>query len=123
MTTPPEREVIEEILQDFESRYSYLYQGTVYENGGGNFSPVHESVKHWLRTTLHQELQKVREEERDKILRNILKWSDTATVMETTGKEGAKRATKKLREHLYGSYHFLYQALRIDQSELDQPNK
>lgn len=71
----------------------------------------------------HQELQKAREEERDKILRNILKWSDTATVMETTGKEGAKRATKKLREHLYGSYHFLYQALRIDQSELDQPTE
>lgn len=51
---------MEEILQDFESRYSYLYQGTVYENGGGNFSPVHESVKHWLRTTLHHQLQKAR---------------------------------------------------------------
>lgn len=53
---------VDEILQDFESRYSYLYQGTVYENGGSNFSAVHESVKHWLRTTLHQQLQKARQD-------------------------------------------------------------
>ena len=50
--------------------------------------------------------------ERDRILANILKWSETATVVETTSKGGAARATKKLREHLYGSYHFLYQAVR-----------
>ena len=72
---------------------------------------------------LHQELQKAREEERDRILNNILKWSTTATVTETTGREGAKRATTKLRASLAGCYHFLYQALRINQSELDQPNK
>jgi len=59
--------------------------------------------------------------ERDRILANILKWSETATVVETTGRGSAARATKKLREHLYGSYHFLYQAVRhnIDLSKTD----
>ena len=73
--------------------------------------------------THHQELQKAREEERERILSNILKWSKTATVTETTGREGAKRATTKLRNSLAGCYHFLYQALRINHSELDQNNK
>ena len=61
--TTPE---VEEIVEEFESRYSYLYQGTVYENEH-NFSPVHESVKHWLRTTLEE----VRREERDLTIQHL----------------------------------------------------
>ena len=63
-----------------------------------------------------QKREEMVEAERERILSNILKWSKTATVMETTGNEGAKRATKKLRENLYGSYHFLYQALKLNQT-------
>ena len=51
---------VEEVIKDFDSRYSYLYQGTVYDNGGGDFSPVHESMKHWLRTTLQEALEQGR---------------------------------------------------------------
>ena len=67
MTTKPHSN--EEVISDFESRYSYLYQGTVYENGGGNFAPVHESVKNYIRTLLAQkdaEIADARREEKSK---------------------------------------------------------
>lgn len=130
MNTKNNREVEEKDFPELEKQYVAMWDKGEFEwnhHDGDKLGRKPISVwRIWttfIKPTIHQELQKAREEERDKILRNILKWSDTATVMETTGKEGAKRATKKLREHLYGSYHFLYQALRIDQSELDQPNK
>lgn len=59
MTDP----ALEKVIEEFESQYAYLYKGTVYDNGGGNFSPVHESFKHWLRTALTQyAAEKVKEE-------------------------------------------------------------
>ena len=54
-------------------------------------------------------------EEGERILEDILKWSKTVTVTETTDSEGAKKATRKLRENLAGSYHFLYQAIKLTQ--------
>lgn len=110
MTTPPEARVVEELLQDFESRYSYLYQGTVYENGGGNFSPVHESVKHWLRTTLHQELQKVRH---DWLREEIVKLEEEQRKHNCPPDDG--------NDYDHGAYVALQTIIDRYQSELDQP--
>ena len=109
------REVEE--IEDLETKVRVLVQG-VYDEDISYTDATTEIIK-----LLHHQLQKAREEERDRILSNILKWSKTATVTETTGREGAKRATTKLRNSLAGCYHFLYQALRINHSELDQNNK
>lgn len=73
--TTPE---VEEIVEEFESRYSYLYQGTVYENEH-NFSPVHESVKHWLRTTLEEVVREERERIKEWAGRNCWTEDDSIT--------------------------------------------
>ncbi len=65
-------EAVERLVEEFESRYNYLYQGSVYENGGGTFSPVHESLKHWLRTaltTIRNETLEEQQEQNEKALK------------------------------------------------------
>jgi hypothetical protein len=70
------------------------------------------------------EMEKARKNEQERILSNILKWSTTATVVETTGREGASKATKKLREkNLAGSYHVLYQEVKARSLTLRLSNK
>lgn len=106
----PERS-IDEIVEEF-GRFTIMDGNEIKLYGNAL------KAEDWLTQTLQAERQR-REEmveaERERILSDILKWSKTATVMETTGNEGAKRATKKLRENLYGCYHFLYQAIKLTQ--------
>lgn len=94
----------QDILDEFRSQ-TYHVLTRLY-----SYSEVRELLT--LQQERHkEEMREVIKAERKNILSNILKWSETVTVTETTGKQGAKQSTKKLRANLAGCYHFLYQAI------------
>ncbi len=119
-TMPKDYQEVERIVEEFFTQQDEHGYSVDTAASGGDLNSK-EYVRTFLTPKLLEllttygnarELEGV-EKERERILSDILKWSTTVTVTETTGKGGAVKATKKLRENLAGCYHFLYQALRL----------
>lgn len=99
------RDKFDEIILDFNKKFYYEHQ----EKG---LTRLRDDVVGWLRTTLHQELQKAR----DELAAEIIKDVNTMWVDELSRKEREDGATA------IGYSRVVAYLSNKNQSELDQPN-
>ena len=97
------RDKLDEIVLDFNQMFYYEHQ----QRG---LTRLRDDVVGWLRTTLHHQLQKAREEERERcvavVRAEMIKYPDSERIVEDPYNFALLCVERKLKE---------------DHSELDQP--